>query len=282
MALTTVIALIYVGVVVKGFFALRSEEWAPIIPAFSYLELGWLLVGTILTGLAFFFDGPVLGIETLHLPVLLVVAIFVYFNSSLGNFYQLVEAPSPLAASAYNASPLKPEEVIEALFPSRNGNEQVLTVVCASGGGIQASAWTARVLTGLEEKFGAPFTNSVGLISSVSGGSVGSMYYLDHRFRHTNSSKTLQTNEVLNEAEASSLEAALWGLIGPAPFRFLTYSLPIRYSKIDRGWALEQAWRGTPRVDRSKRAGDRPELFRVARRTASGQIARGRVQRDES
>jgi len=242
-ALTFVVAVIYAVVVIWGFLALRSEAWAPIMPAFSYLELGWLLVGTILTGLAFFFDGPVwvVGIKQLHVPVLLVVGGFVYINAGLGNFYQLREPLTPAPARA----PLKPEQAIDALFPSKDGNGQVLTVVCASGGGIQASAWAAQVLTGLEEKFHQPFTNSIGLISSVSGGSVGSMYYLEHRFRHNNSA--LQTDEVLNEAEASSLEAALWGLIGPGPFRFFTSFLPIRYSKIDRGWALEQVWRGAAR-----------------------------------
>ena len=141
--------------------------------------------------------------------------------------------------------------MIDALFPPGNGKDtdQVLTIVCASGGGIEASAWTARVLTSLDKEFPQSFANSIGLISSVSGGSVGAMYYLDHRYRHNNA--VLDNDDVVIEAEVPGLSAALWGLIGPDTFRALTYGLPIRYSKIDRGWALEQAWRGAPSVAQS-------------------------------
>ena len=236
--LNSLVAVIYLCVVVTGLFYLKKEAWSPDMPAFSYLEVGWLLVGTIVTGLAFFFDGPI-TVVGFHIPVLILVGLFIFFNSSLGNFYQLIESVPPTGA------PLKADDAIDALFPSSNGKDQILTIVCASGGGIQASAWAAQVLTGLDKHFGQAFTNSIGLISSVSGGSVGSMYYLDHRFRHNNTA--LQTDEVLKEAEVPSLAAALWGLVGPDTFRFLTYALPIRYSKIDRGWALEQVWRGAPR-----------------------------------
>ena len=71
------------------------------------------------------------------------------------------------------------------------------------------------------------------------------MYYLDHRYRHNNT--VLDNEDVVIEAKVPGLSAALWGLIGPDTFRSLTYFLPIRYSKIDRGWALEQVWRGAPR-----------------------------------
>lgn len=237
-ALAVTVAAIYAFVLVLGLFALRADAWTPWMTAYSYLELGWLLLGIILAGFAFFFDGPITAMG-LHVPTLVLVVLFIYFNSSLGNFYQLVEPTAPAGA------PLSPAEVIDALFPPGNGKDtdQVLTIVCASGGGIEASAWTARVLTGLEKEFPQSFASSIGLISSVSGGSVGAMYYLDHRYRPNSA---LGPDDVVDEAEVPSLSAALWGLIGPDTFRFLTYGLPIRYSKIDRGWALEQVWRGAP------------------------------------
>ncbi|HSZ23749.1 MAG TPA: hypothetical protein VK782_11420 [Candidatus Sulfotelmatobacter sp.] len=234
-ALALMVALFYAFVIVVGLFALRDNAWAPWMTAYSYLELGWLLLGIILAGLAFFFDGPITAMG-LHVPTLVLVVVFIYCNSSLGNFYQLVEPTAPAGA------PLRPEEVIDALFPAKD-EDQVLTIVCASGGGIEASAWTARVLTGLEKQFPQSFANSIGLISSVSGGSVGAMFYLDHRYRPNSA---LGPEDIVGEAEVPSLSAALWGLIGPDTFRFLTYGLPIRYSKIDRGWALEQVWRGAP------------------------------------
>ena len=54
----------------------------------------------------------------------------------------------------------------------------LLVVVTAAGGGIQAAAWTAQVLAGLDRIYGPDFTRSVGLVSGVSGGSVGTMYYM--------------------------------------------------------------------------------------------------------
>ncbi len=36
------------------------------------------------------------------------------------------------------------------------------------------------MLAGLDELYGPEFTRSVGMISGVSGGSVGAMYYLTH------------------------------------------------------------------------------------------------------
>ena len=61
-------------------------------------------------------------------------------------------------------------------------NDDRIILVAAGGGGIQASAWTARVLTGLEEicaeKRPGRFSQSVKLLSGVSGGSVGIMYFV--------------------------------------------------------------------------------------------------------
>ena len=58
--------------------------------------------------------------------------------------------------------------------------DRTLVVVTASGGGIHAAGWTAQVLTGLQDWLGADFTKSIGLISSVSGGSVGSLFFVDY------------------------------------------------------------------------------------------------------
>jgi hypothetical protein len=57
-------------------------------------------------------------------------------------------------------------------------------VVAVNGGGIQAAAWAAQVLAGLEEACreegcGREFDEEVRLISSVSGGSVGTMYFVN-------------------------------------------------------------------------------------------------------
>src|SRR5439155_14785155 len=58
------------------------------------------------------------------------------------------------------------------------GQKPVLVIVCASGGGAPAAAWTAKVLTGLQQEMGPEFIRSIRLISSVSGGALGSLYYV--------------------------------------------------------------------------------------------------------
>jgi hypothetical protein len=75
---------------------------------------------------------------------------------------------------------LPPAEVIRDWETGpRQGSKRPLTVVATAGGGIQAAAWTAQVLTGLQSECKADkFASSLLLVSSVSGGSVGAMFAL--------------------------------------------------------------------------------------------------------
>ncbi len=123
-------------------------------------------------------------------------------------------------------------------------SERVLVVVTCSGGGIQAAAWTAKVLTGLHERYGWRFTRSIRLISAVSGGSLGTAYYLanwDETADQTADPFTPERIQRINRlARESSLEASVWGLAYPDLLRFI--SPPAVSSTVDRGWAIEQAW----------------------------------------
>ena len=65
-------------------------------------------------------------------------------------------------------------------FPPGPDGKATMVVIAASGGGIQASAWTAKVLANMDQQCPA-FSESIGLVSGVSGGSVGSMYYVGKR-----------------------------------------------------------------------------------------------------
>ncbi len=49
---------------------------------------------------------------------------------------------------------------LEKAFENRIKNKKTVTLVTATGGGIQAAAWTAEVLFGLEELLGKEFTDS--------------------------------------------------------------------------------------------------------------------------
>ena len=124
--------------------------------------------------------------------------------------------------------------------------KRTLVVVCASGGGIQAAGWTAKVLTSLQEDhlLGKSFSKAIGLISSVSGGSVGSMYYLDH-FDDLGYPPDELSDKIFNSATANSLDAVGWGLAYPDLWRII--ALPILPSILtpqisDRGIALQTNW----------------------------------------
>lgn len=131
-------------------------------------------------------------------------------------------------------------------YQSQYKNEdRILVVVCASGGGIQAAGWTTTVLTGLQEVIGISFTQAIGWISSVSGGSVGTMYFLDRFSENRNEGypQKEELNPIFNSATADSLDAIGWGLAYPDLLRFI--GLPFLVPKMqDRGNAVEIKWRG--------------------------------------
>jgi hypothetical protein len=116
-------------------------------------------------------------------------------------------------------------------------------LIAATGGGIQASAWTARVLTGIAESLPPElrdkYARSIRLISTVSGGGVGAMYFLE-RYNH-GVFVPEDLNAVVKHAEASSLDDVAWGAAYPDLLR-LFVPLPFRWASIDRGQALEWAW----------------------------------------
>ena len=118
-----------------------------------------------------------------------------------------------------------------------------LIVVTCPGGGIHAAAWTSYVLEQLDARYEG-FGDSIGLISGVSGGSVGTMFYSASRyFRGANAVSDPQaSNAAWRLSAESSLEDIAAGLAFddiPAAFipKFLWY-----HSRIDRGKRLENAW----------------------------------------
>jgi hypothetical protein len=121
-----------------------------------------------------------------------------------------------------------------------------LVIVAASGGGITASLWTAHVLERLGQEIPG-FHKRVTLLSAVSGGAVGALYYVDG---FTDRGPPAM-DTVVTASGDSSLSAAVWG------FAFLdvqrTY-LGRLLGIWDRGWALEQRW-GTHLADTNRTLG---------------------------
>ncbi len=112
--------------------------------------------------------------------------------------------------------------------------DKTLVLVAASGGGIQAAGWTAQVLQGLNEELSNSFTDSIGMISSVSGGSVGNMFFLNELINSKNKNngdKDLNSylKKALNNSMKDSLDAVGWGLAYPDFFRAI--GLPFFFDK---------------------------------------------------
>lgn len=208
--------------------SLRTPSLAAVLFLLTMLNWG-------LSGLAFFLD-------RYRIPALVSIAILLGVASVV----------FPRSDSYYFIYP-KAEEAAstpQSLISARDGAKVIL--VAANGGGIQASAWTARVLTGVEEACrnggdcgGRSFARSVRLISAVSGGSVGAMYFAN-AYQHDGNLPPDQhaLEEVVRLAARSSLDGVAWGLVYPD---FLRAALPFLsevpfFWRTDRGRALEFEW----------------------------------------
>jgi hypothetical protein len=232
--------LVIHSMLVAGGWAGGALLW---VPALFYVLVLLLLVGFFLCGLAFLLD-------YFRFPVVLVLLLgsaLLYTMNHTDHFYDLdPAAPAGPTRPGVGAPPRLAGVFTSATWEHRRDRQgkRTLVVVTASGGGIQATAWTARVLTGLHERYGPRFTRSIGLISAVSGGSVGTMYYLANWKLGPDSVDPLDAPGIARinaNATASSLEAAAWGVAFPDLLRMAFP--PWVHRGVDRGWALEQTWR---------------------------------------
>ena len=188
-----------------------------------------------------------------RVPVILLLILFSglsYGAFKVDHYFKLTD--SQVVISDYQkdfktaiGNRLCPEDFKEE---ERCKKEQSLVVVAASGGGIQASGWTAQVLAGLQdEKLGIEedFTKAIGLISSVSGGSVGTMFYLD-QFNDQGFLK--DPPKMIKNAQEDWLDSVGWGLAYPDLLRVIGFPwladkwLADKYRYIDRGYSLEKDW----------------------------------------
>jgi len=246
----TATAFFLTGMLVYGLIAYiyrpRPIAKRPETPALLYL----MLIATVLTlafgGLTFFFDFYRI------LPVLffLVISISSYVLFNVDHFFDL----KPLPDKKPDSDLIDFQKVLENRLKFQPKGNRTLIIVCASGGGIQAAAWTAQVLTGLQQWLdeenpgaGEKFAKSIGFISSVSGGSVGSMHYLDRVNLENHFPDPDDFEGIFQAATSDSLDAVGWGLAYPDLWRllglpFLTDFLPLNLS--DRGKAMETDWQG--------------------------------------
>ncbi len=243
MVLWNVIVLGFYLYSYQGFLSGRNlpTETGPFSALFFVLLLLFSLHG-LLTGLSFLLD-------YFRVPVVVVVVGLSFLSSSLfetEHVYELKPAYHPAVAAV--PAPL-PDLELPTLFDDWHAPRRTLVVVSAAGGGIQAAAWTAQVLAGLDEIYGPEFTRSVGMVSGVSGGSVGTMYYMAGGDWTSTGPPFNQASrrQLVEWAEASSLEATGWGIVYPDFLRSVVPFLVPQH--IDRGWAIEQSWLNRVGVD---------------------------------
>jgi hypothetical protein len=207
---------------VYAFFGLYGRSRLGVkstVPALCSALMIMMLACSALSSLSFFLD-------LWHVPLLLVLLLWGIITAQSqysDHFYNLLDRPA-------DAQPAPtPIETICATRPSQKGR---IILVAANGGGIQAAAWAAQVLEGLGRDLPA-FPDSVRLISSVSGGSLGSACY-------TYKQAYPKAQDAFVAASKSSLDEVAWGLSWPD---FISSVVPwITNGWMGRGRALEKAW----------------------------------------
>lgn len=234
--------IVYLGNYVLVYNAGSVPEENSWFAALFFALLLLLLAGTLLSGLSFLLDYT-------RVPVVLVVVVLslglnVLFNTD--HYYEIEPPQKPNSPTAdLGFTDTFEKRTFPSVVPSSGpqAKKKTLVVVTAAGGGIQASAWTAQVLSGLDEVYGEDFTRSIGIISATSGGSVGTMYYLANgKWSAPGSTFDDAARRNMREmSRSSNLEAAAWGIAHPDLMRIFTPFLVPRFA--DRGWAIEQVWR---------------------------------------
>jgi hypothetical protein len=225
LVLLAILAVVYVTL------SLTKLLWVgetPYFPTLAYvLLLVWLLCLT-LSALTYLLD-------RYRVPLLLVLGGWALLMTALvqnDHVYATHTLPVPQSRSA-------PAELLG------HAGRAPTILVAAAGGGIQAAAWTARVLTGLAE--GIPdgvFERSVRVLSGVSGGSVGVYYFVD---AYPDAAAATPTPDRFTRAReaagASSLDDVAVALASTDLIRLLLpIPVPVTWAIYDRGWALETAF----------------------------------------
>jgi hypothetical protein len=203
-----------------------ATEW--LTPLF-YLLVLMILANFTLSGVAFLLD-------YVRFPVTLATLILIWLCAGVPNLdHEFRIVPEKDKVDEDQKEPVQLSDLAKKWnIPKTQGAKgpagRTLVAVTAAGGGIQASAWTAQVLTGLRDRYEDEFISSLRLVSAVSGGSVGTMFYLDNP----------KGKDVVDMAAGSGLTATGRGLAYPDLLRL--FFSPAVDRTWDRGSELEDVW----------------------------------------
>jgi predicted acylesterase/phospholipase RssA len=236
LALSFMASLFYL---IIGYAKGKIADTPASVPALAFLLLFGIVLCWILGGLAFFLD-------RYRVPLLSSIALLTLATGLVpqSDHIYRIERES----SGKTPWRMQPSDVVRKRAA---GGRNRIVLVATAGGGIQAAAWTARVLRGLEEECGAhaphlqsknseplcDFRKSVTLISGVSGGSLGAIAYARS---FTDVPVTVAASDVPANAAQPALDEVGWAWTNPDVGRAV---LPwFRTQYVDRGWALEEKW----------------------------------------
>jgi hypothetical protein len=230
-AIAVLVSLVLYGILGIVF----SPAWSS--PERQPAALFFVLVLLVL--LTWLFAGAAFFLDRIRLPVFSALLVLSIVTGLAGTDHKFV-----VKENGSERVPLAPRDVIEAWAKRGRGQgSHTILVVATAGGGIRAAAWTAEVMTRLDEGCKAA-SNSLLLVSSVSGGSVGSMFVVGPYSGKGNYPSTAKDLAAIRyNAMRSSLGAVGWGLAYPDVARTVpVFGSALVPGTLDRGWSLENAW----------------------------------------
>lgn len=190
------------------------------MPALFFVVLLLMMLCWVLSGLSFVYD-------RYRVPVLFILLLIFYFSTP--NYYY-----KPQQNNGRRLTMLTPRDVIDR----GDGQPQKIIVVATEGGGIQAAAWTAQVLAGIQRER-KDFGRALRLVSSVSGGSTGAFFFVNG-YAADGTVKDESLDLIVKMAEGNSLDDVARGLVYHDFFNVLLFGYwPFG---VDRGTALEESW----------------------------------------
>lgn len=223
---------LYPGIIFNTAFSIVAVFiWTTVIVSVvngqgAYASLAFVLLAILIFLLLF--AGAAFFLDRYCIPLSVVVLLYVALVGTSSGTDHIYRADKVREGRRVPEFP-KPSDVLNRV---RNP-----VVIMTAGGGIQAAAWTTRVLAGMQElaaKDKIDFSRRIVLISSISGGSLGAYYAAAAYHRHA------QLKDAASWALQPALDEIAWGWTGPDLMRaFLPYAWR---PDVDRGWALETKW----------------------------------------
>lgn len=222
----------------------EGKTLADLVPAICYV------VGIIFLGLSFM-SGISFLLDFYRVPVVTVLLIL------SGVSYSIFQVDHYFDVNYDQSSRISVESTSKAFEARLDRLDEIspntpIIVVCAAGGGIQAAGWSALILEDLSHQI-PYFSDSVFLISSTSGGSVGAYHYLEAENCLDKKSSSKNHPVAYLAATSSSLEETLWGFVFPDIMK-ITIPLLGSRDRRDRAWAAEQAWYTHGKICRGENA----------------------------